>query len=432
MNTDSNCPAFNAQHQLHSVPSIYSKHYLTDKFKILMSIAMILAFMPSFMRVGDSKASLTYIYLIICFMLLCLTILKDNSMLSFFHYQALNNKLLFSCILALYLLHLIRFTISPDEHFASRSMIALIIFTTSYLYFSFLFCTEKGLFDFFFRIICVGLLMNFAVIILQKKGFFLSSSYYAGDDRYSGLFSHPNQLAIFISTTFIFFVSTLTAQAGIVKKTLSLFMIATAFVMLIMAGSKTNVLVALVVLVAFFSLPATKKNIATLLVGIVFLAMALFIIRDSEALLSINPRLIEVLTNLSFDNFQEYRTVASRIALWNYSWDVGTSYPYLGEGFKSGLIGGAPHSHNIVIDYLRIFGPSGMIIIVSFLLSLVIYRKTIARTHLEKKRTQVCVLSIYAYILSNMMSDSMGPQTVFFLSFFVAYLHSANPVRLRT
>lgn len=405
------------------------EHHLTNVFKVLMSIALLLACMPSFLRLGDSRASLSYVYIIMCLVILFVTVLKDKTMLSFFHYQARKNKLLFICVLALYLLHMIRFMISPDDGVMSRSFTAVIIFTTCYLCFSFLFYNDKNLFERFYYLITIGLILNLFVVLLQKNGFNLSSSYYDGD-RYSGLFSHPNQLAIIVSTTFLFYVSNFLAQTRLLKKTFAIVMVFACFMMMLLAGSKTNVVVSLIVLIAYFSFPISSRNIAKFLGGILFLSFAAILITQSNILLRVNPRLFEVLTTLSLDDLLEYRTIVSRIELWDYSWGVGTRYPYLGEGFNSSLPPSVPHSHNLFIDYLRIFGPAGTFFISCFLCSLVFYRTSLGQSRVEDDRASVCKLSIVAYILANMMSDSMGPQTVFFLAFFVSYLsvHSSMAV----
>ena len=108
--------------------------------------------------------------------------------------------------------------------------------------------------------------------------------------------------------------------------------------------------------------------------------------------------------------------------MWDYSWNVGFSYPYLGEGVNHALPGRIPHSHNLIIDYLRIFGPAGFVAIVCFMYAVLGYRINSADNALSNQRAKICKYSILAYLLANMMSDSMGPQTVFFLAFFVSYL----------
>ena len=399
-----------------------TRHYLTNTFTILMAINIVLASMPSLMRIGDSRISLSYIYILICFILLLLTILKDKTMLSFYHYEARKNRLLFISVLALFLFHFLRFMTSPADGIVSRTLISLIIFTTSYLYFSFLFYNNDKLFNRFYYFITLGLLLNLVAALLQKNGFNLGTSFYAGDDRYTGLFSNPNQLAIMVSTTFLFYIDKVGMHKHPLKIIFAIGMTTVCLILLLMAGSKTNIIVTLAILIAFFAIPITKKTIATSLSGLVFLFTLLFIIKESEILRHVNPRLFEILAALSPDTLLEYRTVASRIEIWDYSWKAGTSYPYLGEGFNSGLHGSVPHSHNVVIDYLRIFGPAGMVAMICFLYALVAYRINIPHNQPGNQRAKIGKLSIYAYILTNMMSDSMGPQTVFFLAFFVSYL----------
>ncbi len=230
-----------------------------------------------------------------------------------------------------------------------------------------------------------------------------------------------------VTTTFIFYVDKIETYQRPVNKIFALAMVGVCFMLLLLAGSKTGIIVSFIILLCFF---IARKNLVKFILGIVLLFLAVFLIKESEVLQSVNPRLFEVLSTLSPSSVLEYRTVASRIELWEYSWKIGTSYPYLGEGLTSTLPDPIRHSHNIVIDYLRMFGPAGLITILFFIFSIVSYRIYVSVNSSGNQKAKICKISIIAYLLSNMMSDSMGPQTVFFLSFFTSYLavHSSMSV----
>lgn len=390
------------------------KHYLTNTFASMMTIGIALACMPSLMRIGNSSISFTYVYILICFVMLVFIILKDKTMLSFYHYEARKNRMLFTSLVMLFFLHVLSIVLS-DDGIVSRAFISLIIFITTYLYFSFVFYNDSDFFDRFYFLITAGLIINFIAALMQKAGINLGTSYYEGYDRFTGLFANPNQLAIVVTTTFIFYVDKVEAYKRVVKKLFALAMVTVCFMLLVLAGSKTNIIVSFLIVLSFF---IARKNLTKLMLGIVFLSLALFLIKESEVLMYVNPRLFEILSTLSPATVLEYRTVASRIALWDYSWEIGTTYPYLGEGLISTLPNPIRHSHNVVIDHLRMFGPVGLVTIIYFIYSILSYRDNSS----ANQKSKVCKLSIIAYLLSNMMSDSMGPQTVFFLAFFVSYL----------
>ncbi|MGP8307967.1 O-antigen ligase family protein [Vibrio sp. YIC-376] len=339
-------------------------------------------------------------------------------MLSFYHYEARKNSMLFISLLMLFFLHVLSVVLS-DEGIVSRALISLIIFITCYLYFSFVFYNDNTFFEHFYVFITVGLILNFIAALMQKAGFNLGTSYYEGYDRYTGLFANPNQLAIVVTTTFIFYVDKIETHQRLINKLFALAMVGVCFMLLLLAGSKTNIIVSFLILLSFF---VARKNMTKFIFGIIFLFLALFLIKESGVLMSVNPRLFEILFTLSPDTVLEYRTVASRIEIWEYSWKVGTSYPYLGEGLTSTLPDPIRHSHNIVIDYMRMFGPAGFVTIICFIYAIVSYRIYMPDNSSGNKKAKICKISIIAYLLSNMMSDSMGPQTVFFFAFFVSYL----------
>ncbi len=400
-------------------------------FKLLMVGAMLSAFMPSLLRLGDSRLSLSYLYIIVCFGVLGIVVLRDGRLASFYLQLARHNKLLFGSLLAIAALHVIRYAISPADGPMSRTLMALMVFVTVYFYFSFLFYRDANNLYFFYRVITIGLLLNLFAIMLYANGIYIMPNYYAGFDRYTGLFSHPNQLAIFVSTIFIFYVASYFSAARLGHRFVWLSMLFTALVVSVLAGSKTNILVSGVILIAYLLWSVSRKNALIVLLSIVLLGLLFSVAGASDFLVSLNPRLFGVFADLSPDNVGQYRTILSRTEIWVYSWEVGTAYPFLGEGWAEMLPGDLPHSHNIFMDYLRLFGPLGLLAITLFLLAVVMLFARVPHSAHNPHVLKACKLSILAYLLANMLSDSMGPQTIFFLAFFVAYL-SVIPGKIYT
>lgn len=397
------------------------EHYLNKYFKVIVSLGMILSFMPSLTRLGSSSISITYGYVLLIFIMMIFIIIKDRTVLLFHHYQWRNNKFLMFSLLALFILHGFRMMVSYDG-LMSRTLMSLIIFTAFFWYLSFVFYNDQSFFERAYRIISLGIILNLIAAMLQKSGFNIGTSYYDGYDRFTGLFSNPNQLAIFSSTTLIYYLDRVFYGRKLSDRIFYSAIFLASLILLVLAGSKTNIIVSLCILMIFMVFYTKLSIVSKLVVSIVSCLAVFFLFSESQFLISINPRLFETLSSLSPDSILEYRTVDSRMDLWRYSWDIGMNYPYIGEGVKSSLPGGVPHSHNLIIDYLRVFGPLGMIIIILFVISLVAYRILPTSDDDSQRRAKVSRLSVLAYLFSNMMSDSMGPQTVFILSFFVAYL----------
>lgn len=399
--------------------------------RLLMIGAMLFAFMPSLLRLGGSRLSLSYLYIIFCLAVLCIVVLRDGRLANFYMQLARHNKLLFASLLAMLLLHAVRYAISPEDGLMSRTLMALIVFVTTYCYFSFLFYLNAAHLYFFYRVITVGLLLNLFAIMLYSNGIYIMPNYYAGFDRYTGLFSHPNQLAIFVSTIFIYYVASYFSDARFSRRCFWLAMLFSALVVSVLAGSKTNILVSGVILITYLLWSVSRKNALIVLLSIFLLGVLFVYAGTSDLLVSLNPRLFGVFAELSPDNVTQYRTILSRTEIWIYSWEVGTAYPFLGEGWAELLPGDLPHSHNVFMDYLRIFGPLGLLAITLFLLAVMSLFSRVPRDAHSSHVLKACKLSILAYLLANMLSDSMGPQTIFFLAFFVAYL-SVIPGRVYT
>lgn len=408
---------------------------IASLFKLLMMIAMLLAFMPSLLRLGDSRLSFSYLYTMFCFAVLLLVLLRDRQLISFYVQLARQNKLLFFSVLAMLLAHIASYALYPAYGLMSRTLMALFVFINTYLYFTFLLYRDDNDLYAFYKVINIGLLANLIAILLYANGYQFLPNVFPSFDRYAGLFSHPNQLAIVVSTVFVFYVGSYFNDANTFNRLIALFMFLVALVVSILAGSKTNILISGVVLIVYLLWSVSRKNALIVLLSIVVLTLLFGFAGSSDFLVQLNPRLFSVVAELSLDNFTQYRTIESRLVLWDYSWNTGMAYPYIGEGWGSKIFGEVEHSHNLFMDYLRLFGPLGLLAVglfVASLLSLFSRGGGVARQQTQNHHLlKACKLSILAYLLANMMSDSMGPQTAFFLAFFVAYL-SAIPAKVYT
>jgi O-antigen ligase len=141
------------------------------------------------------------------------------------------------------------------------------------------------------------------------------------------------------------------------------------------------------------------------------------------ALVTFNPRAVRILTQF-FSEDDEVKSLLSRKAIWDFSFEQFYRYPFFGQGAGQMINldfgdGPVPHSHNVIIDYMRMLGVPGLVVCLIFLMAAIIalsstillaYRARHA-DHTSRMMTVGLALGGLAYIAANMSSDSFGPST---------------------
>lgn len=276
----------------------------------------------------------------------------------------------------------------------------------------------------------VGTLVAFASImsLLSLGSYFIDSIreiLFVGRDRSQAFFRHPNQFAIALSC-----IAPAALMCALTSKRYRIpYAIAFGLIIfgLVAAGSKANLIISYITsLIAFFSHSLMKKSTSRKAIALLsnILAMTLVTFIGIWLLSAFNPRALTILSRFILDG-GEVATVISRQIIWSVSIEQFLEDPIFGVGAGQ-LVTGLPpsmgmptHSHNVIVDHLRMLGVVGgigigLVILTSSMLLLGTLRRA-----LSSRISQVCdrgiaiglALGGLAYIAGNMLSDSFGPST---------------------
>ena len=160
-----------------------------------------------------------------------------------------------------------------------------------------------------------------------------------------------------------------------------------------------------------------------MMIAVSILATALLVLGGALLLSLFNPRALRImLTFLSQDG--EVASLVSRDQLWKYSFQQFLLDPVTGQGagqpinifFREESV---PHSHNVLLDYLRTLGAPGFLMMLTVLgtaatLSVATIFRALRATASARRHRVLCIglaVGALSYIAANMSSDSMGPST---------------------
>jgi len=275
-------------------------------------------------------------------------------------------------------------------------------------------------------LIRITLLMAAFVSTLSLLAYFNSTLFellFADRDRSNGFFKHSNQYGMVLSTVApVGLALALSARAR-----LAWLAIVGAIVFgFVAAGSKTNLLIfsSSTTFMLLFA-PLLERNPAARIISfsrnLVFgVSVAIL---GGIGLTTFNPRAVRILAQFFYDD-DEVRSLLSRRELWDFSVEQVFKHPFLGQGagqmiptnYGDGLV---PHSHNIIIDYMRMLGIPGLALCLIFMLATIFALATtirlayLARCARYEHRLITVGLAVggLSYIAANMSSDSFGPST---------------------
>ncbi|MER9140268.1 O-antigen ligase family protein [Mesorhizobium sp. M0830] len=267
------------------------------------------------------------------------------------------------------------------------------------------------------RIVMAMIIMSVATSCLVAIG--LGDARFA--DRAEGYFKHSNQLGIALSAALPLVAAKLISSRT--HRVLLLGCIIAVLLGLVKSGSKTNFVLGVAGLGAFFGiysfyLVRRKQSPVAVIAGMV--TAPILLEASLVALQYLNPRAYNLLAlQLSGG---EAHSVISRQRLWSISIDLGLSHPFMGVGAGQWVGDIAPHSHNLFIDAFRTLGVPGVGLMSVMVLVVVTYVvSAVLSTLFDKDRgdhsTEINVMvlgtsvSVFNYIAANQMSDSFGPST---------------------
>ncbi|MER8464775.1 O-antigen ligase family protein [Mesorhizobium sp. M1396] len=270
------------------------------------------------------------------------------------------------------------------------------------------------------RIVMTMIIMSVATSCVVAIG--LGDARFA--DRAEGYFKHSNQLGIALSAALPLVAAKLVSSRS--HRLLLLGCLVAVLLGLVKSGSKTNFVLGVAGLGAFFGLFSIylvrrKQSPITVIVGTV--TAPILLEASLVTLQYLNPRAYNLLAlQLSGG---EAHSVVSRQRLWSISIDLGLSHPFMGVGAGQPVGDIAPHSHNLFIDAFRTLGIPGVALVSIMVLVVVVYVvSAVLSTLFDKDRgkhsTEINVMvlgtsvSVFNYIAANQMSDSFGPSTAAF------------------
>lgn len=280
----------------------------------------------------------------------------------------------------------------------------------------------------------------------------LKPIFFHGTDRAQGFFKNPNQYGMVLSTiTPVVLGMALSEKRSLIAVGRFALLVTISFG-IVASGSKTNLLLftgsAFVVLcIAPFIQQRGIQCIFQILRNLGCASLVLLL--GLATLEAFNPRALRILQEFLVNDGQ-VKSLVSRELLWDYSLDQFLKDPLLGEGAgqKLGLWykeikEEVPHSHNVVLDYMRALGMPGLaaigliLIAASYAFISTIVLALRARFADASHRLTAVGLGIggLSYLLANMSSDSFGPTTspFFWIVTYFAFLmrrelHKGMPV----
>jgi O-antigen ligase len=277
--------------------------------------------------------------------------------------------------------------------------------------------TRRRLFT-YVNVLCLALAATNIVTVLAFVVPTLTEVIFQGKDRAFGFFKNPNQLGIAISTVLPVAVAMLFAAR---RHRLPWAACVTFLLLGLMAsGSKANLLVSAaslplcLVLFSVISFSGPKR----VLMVIVTVAGCLVMGALGVQLLSIlNPRALSLLGEAVVEG-EATPSLVTRSVVWADSFKAFRANPILGVGAGT-RVHGLAHSHNLLLDYARILGVPGVVVISVKLAAIIAVCAASIRLALRSETADLgdrylCIgtaIGPIAYIGANFSSDSLGPTT---------------------
>lgn len=271
---------------------------------------------------------------------------------------------------------------------------------------------------------CAGLAITSALSFVGYVHPGLQEAIFRGSDRASGFFKNPNQYGMAISTLLPVLTALILATRQRRRARILCWIL--LLLGLVACGSKTNLMISsatiLGTLLAFsmIAYSGAKRVYMALASLLGCLALTGTV---TALLMTFNPRALRLMLTF-FAQDKELASLASRDQLWQNSIDEFLADPILGQGAGQPISIFAhnefvPHSHNILLDYLRTLGAPGFVAMLALLgAALLLCGHTLLRAARARRarleHRMLCIglaIGAVAYVAANMSSDSMGPST---------------------
>jgi hypothetical protein len=285
-------------------------------------------------------------------------------------------------------------------------------------------------------VLCFALAFTCLLSLMAYFEPHLQAMIFQDTDRAFGFFKNPNQFGMALSTVLPVALAVLLGQRR--RRLARAACLGFLLFGLVASGSKANLLISsltFVFMLCSYSIVAFSGPKRVYMIGLSVVATALLVAGGVVLLNLFNPRALRLM--LAFlEQDGELHSLVSRSHLWQYSFDQFMITPIRGQGAGQPIIvfyrnEAVPHSHNVLLDYLRTLGAPGCF---SLLIILATAAGTSVATAIAALRARgakpqhrmLCVglaVGCVSYIAANMSSDSMGPSTspFFWLVLFLGF-----------
>ncbi len=238
--------------------------------------------------------------------------------------------------------------------------------------------------------------------------------------RYKGFFENANQHAIMLAVALPVAIGELVESRRARSRCGWAFVVLLLFYTLVRTGTKTALLVSLVVCWLFYiliNLRSYSPAKRVLLFGgmmVLALGVMLFGLQAAEA---IDPTLGRKLRMIFSEGLFNYYSMESRQVLWEEAVRDGSKHWLVGAGAGE-KVGGLSHAHNLVLNYFRGIGLFGAIAIGLLCVAIVWrgarkgYSVVLGRPAPGDRRRWACYTAAVVYVICNQLSDSFGPTTI--------------------
>lgn len=256
--------------------------------------------------------------------------------------------------------------------------------------------------------------------------------------RFKAFFENPNQLALVLAIVWPVSIALLLTATSARTRLYSLGMVLMLTAALLFSGGKTGMALALAGGCAVWLYHAARSGTAGrafLALSVTVFAIALLVPIVLLALSYASPITFEKVNAIITGGVTDYQSIRSRNVLWDESIRAGVHDPLTGVGAGTRVLGRS-HSHNMILDYFRGMGVTGLVAAVLLLGSAIARTASFAvktlRCGVASRRSDTLNLALFigasGYMLGNQISDSFSPSTayIFWIVYVAAIISSSE------
>ena len=248
--------------------------------------------------------------------------------------------------------------------------------------------------------------------------------------RFKAFFENPNQLALVLAVVWPISIALLLTATSVRARLYSLGMVLMLTAALLFSGGKTGMVLALAGGCAVWLYHAARSGTAGkafLALTVTVFAITLLVPIILLALSYASPITFEKVNLIITGGVSDYQSIRSRNVLWEESIRAGVLNPLTGTGAGTKVLGRS-HSHNMILDYFRGMGVTGlmaaMLMLGAPIARAISFAVKTLRQDPASRRSDTLNMSFFVgasgYLLGNQISDSFSPSTAYI--FWIVYV----------